>query len=454
MEIQFLGATGTVTGSKYLLRAGNKKILVDCGLFQGYKQLRLRNRVNLPIAPEDIDVVVLTHAHLDHSGYLPVLVRDGFDGPVLSTKATHDLCGVLLPDSGRLQEEEAEYANRHGFSKHKPALPLYTEEDAFRALGRFTPVAFGEDIDLGDGIRLRLSPAGHMLGAASVRIEHGGRSIAFSGDVGRANDPILYPPAPLAPADYLVVESTYGNRRHDECDALAVLEEVLNRTFERGGIVIIPSFAVGRAQTLMYMVHALQQAGRIPKQVPVYLNSPMAAEATRLYLKHHEYHRLSGEECEAICASVRIVATPQDSRRLNEKTRGPAVIIAGSGMATGGRVLHHIKAFGPDPRNTILFAGFQAGGTRGASMVAGAAEVKIHGDYIPIRAEVKNIDSLSGHADYVEMLEWLRAAKMQPRRVFVTHGEADAADAMRRHLQDELGWSAEVPEQLQKITLA
>ena len=453
MELQFLGATGTVTGSKYLLRAGGKKILVDCGLFQGYKQLRLRNRIELPIAPDEIDVVVLTHAHLDHSGYLPVLVRDGFAGPVLSTAATHDLCGVLLPDSGRLQEEEAEYANRHGFSKHKPALPLYTEEDAFRALARFTPVAFGEDVDLGDGIRLRLSPAGHMLGAASVRIEHGGRSIAFSGDVGRANDPILYPPSPLAPADYLVVESTYGNRRHEDVDPLAALEEVLNRTFKRGGIVIIPSFAVGRAQTLMYLVHTLQQAGRIPKHVPVYLNSPMAAEATRLYLKHHEYHRLSAQEGEAICAAVRIVATPQDSRHLNEKIRGPAVIIAGSGMATGGRVLHHIKAFGSDPHNTILFAGFQAGGTRGADMVAGAQEVKIFGDYIPIRAEVKNIDSLSGHADYAEMLDWLRAANMRPRRVFVTHGEAAAADAMRRHIQDSLGWPAEVPEQLQKVKL-
>lgn len=454
MEIQFLGAAGTVTGSKYLLRAGSKNILVDCGLFQGYKQLRLRNRSTLPIKPEEIDAVILTHAHLDHSGYLPVLVRDGFDGPILSTQATHDLCGVLLPDSGRLQEEEAEFANRHGYSKHKPALPLYTEEDALRALRRFSAVPFGEDVDLGEGVRLRLSPAGHMLGAASVRIEHGGRSIAFSGDVGRANDPILYPPSPLAPADYLVVESTYGNRRHDDCDALSVLEDVFSRTFKRGGIVIIPSFAVGRAQTLMYMIHQLKLAGRMPRNIPVYLNSPMAAEATRLYLKHHEYHRLSEEACEEISASVRIVATPQDSRQLNEKTRGPAVIIAGSGMATGGRVLHHIKAFGPAPHNTILFAGFQAGGTRGADMVAGASSVKIHGDYIPIRAEVKNIDSLSGHADYVEMLEWLRAAKMRPLRVFVTHGEASAADAMRHHIEESLGWPAEVPEQLQKVKLA
>ena len=453
MDIQFLGAAGTVTGSKYLLRVGGRKVLVDCGLFQGYKQLRLRNRAVLPIKPEEIDAVVLTHAHLDHSGYLPVLVRDGFAGPVFATAAARDLCGILLPDSGRLQEEEAEYANRHGYSKHKPALPLYTEADAFRALGRFVPVEYGEQMELGPAVSMRLTPAGHMLGAASVRIEHAGRSIVFSGDIGRSNDAILYPPAPFEGADYLVVESTYGNRLHDASDALTVLEDVFKRTFERGGLVVIPSFAVGRAQTLMYMIHALKQAGRMPSHVPVYLNSPMAIDATRLYLRHHEYHRLTSEQSKEICASVHAVATPEESRRLNEKTRGPAVIIAGSGMATGGRVLHHIRAFGPDSRNTILFAGFQAGGTRGADMVAGATEVKIHGDYVPIRAEVKNIDSLSGHADYREMLAWMGAAQTPPRCVFVTHGEASAADAMRRHIEERLHWSAEVPEHMQRTVL-
>ncbi len=453
MEMEFLGATGTVPGSKYLGRAGSKKILVDCGLFQGYKQLRLRNRAKLPVDVDTIDVVVLTHAHLDHSGYLPVLVRDGYAGAVLSTEATRDLCRILLPDSGRLQEEEAEFANRHGFSKHNPALPLYTEEDAFKALNRFAPVNFGEAVDLGEGISLQLSPVGHMLGAASVRITHAGRSIVFSGDVGRANDPILFPPAPLAPADYLVVESTYGNRRHEQSDALAVLEQVLNRTFERGGIVIIPSFAVGRAQTMMYMIHALKQAGRIAHNVPVYLNSPMAIDATRLYLEHHELHRLSAAEGEAICASVHAVNTPKESQRLNEHPHHPCIIIAGSGMATGGRVLHHLKAFAPDKRNTILFVGFQAGGTRGANMVAGAEAVKIHGEYVPIRAEVVNIDNLSGHADYVEMLDWLRQANMHPRRVFVTHGEADAADSMRRHIEEELHWPVCVPEHGERVVL-
>ena len=453
MDIQFLGAAGTVTGSKYLIRAGGRKILVDCGLFQGYKQLRLRNRSDLPIAADEIDTVVLTHAHLDHSGYLPVLVRQGFAGAILATQATRDLCGILLPDSGRLQEEEAEFANRHGFSKHKPALPLYTEEDALRTLGRFSPVAFGETVDLGNGLELRLSPAGHMLGAASVRIAYGGRSIVFSGDVGRDNDPILPPPAPLEAADYLVVESTYGNRRHADVDPLVALEEVLNRTFKRNGIVIIPSFAVGRAQTLMYLIHALKRAGRIPDHVPVYLNSPMAIDATAFYLQHHDYHRLTAAQSKEIVASVHAVATPKESMRLNERLRAPAIIIAGSGMATGGRVLHHIKAFAHDSRNTILFAGFQAGGTRGADMVAGAESVKIHGEYVPINAEVVNIDSLSGHADHAEMIAWLQKSRMRPRRVFVTHGEPAAADAMRLHIEEALHWPAEVPEHLQKIAL-
>lgn len=454
MRLQFLGATGTVTGSKYLVRAGGKNILVDCGLFQGYKQLRLRNRSALPIdiAPADIDAVVLTHAHLDHSGYLPVLVRDGFAGAVLSTAPTRDLCAILLPDSGRLQEEEAEFANRHGYSRHKPAEPLYTEEDAYAALRRFAPVDIDTDIDLGDGIVLRLATAGHMLGAASVRLTHAGRSLAFSGDVGRPADPILFAPAPLAPCDYLVVESTYGNRRHDPSDPMQALESVLKRTFARGGLVILPSFAIGRAQALMYMLYKLKQAGRIP-DIPIYLNSPMAIEATGVYLDYVGRHRLSAEESRAVCAGVHIVRTAQESERLNEHLHGPAVVIAGSGMATGGRVLHHIKRFAPDPRNTILFAGFQAGGTRGAALVSGVREIKIHGAYVTVNAEVANIDNLSGHADYAEMLDWLAQSHMRPRRVFVTHGEADAADAMRRHIEESLGWPAEVPEHLQAVEL-
>ncbi len=451
MEIEFLGATGTVTGSKYLVHAGEKKILVDCGLFQGFKQLRLRNWAPLPINPAEVDMVVLTHAHLDHSGYLPILIRDGFTGKILCTSATRDLCEVLLPDSGRLQEEEARFANRHGFSKHSPALPLYTEQQAQASLAQFVPIALGSDVDIGGGLSLRLSPAGHLLGAATVRLCHGGQSIVFSGDLGRPSDLILVPPARIEQADYLVVESTYGNRRHDPSDPKDILEQVLNRTFDRGGVVVIPSFAVGRAQTLMYLIHLLKAAGRIP-DVPVFLNSPMAINATRIFHNHRGEHRLSPPECEAMCTAAKIVNSPEESKRLNQRS-GPMILIAGSGMATGGRVVHHLKAFAPDARNTVLFAGYQAGGTRGAAMVGGTDVIKIHGEYVPVRAEVASIDNLSGHADYAEILDWLRLSEISPREVFVTHGEADAADAMRRHIAESLGWNARVPEYLERVIL-
>lgn len=451
MELEFLGATGTVTGSKYLVRAGTKKLLVDCGLFQGFKQLRLRNWAPLPIEPAEVDAVVLTHAHLDHSGYLPLFVRQGFAGRILCTPATRDLCEILLPDSGRLQEEEAQYANRRGYSKHRPALPLYTEQEALASLERFAPLAFGTDVELGDGLSLRLSPAGHMLGAATVRLSHAGQSLVFSGDLGRPEDLILVPPAPLEPTDYLVIESTYGNRRHDPSDPKDALERVLNRTFERGGVVVIPSFAVGRAQTLMYLIHLLKAQGRIA-DVPVFLNSPMAVDATKIFHNHRGEHRLSPVECDAMCAAAKIVRSPEESKRLNQR-HGPMVLIAGSGMATGGRVVHHLKAFVPDERNTVLFVGYQAGGTRGAALVGGASAIKIHGEYVPVRAEVAVIDNLSGHADYAEILDWLRPLAAAPRRVFITHGEPDAADAMRRHVAEALGWDVHVPDYLERVAL-
>lgn len=451
MEIEFLGATGTVTGSKYLVRAGTKKVLVDCGLFQGFKQLRLRNWAPLPIDPDEVDTVVLTHAHLDHSGYLPVFVREGFAGKVLCTAATRDLCQILLPDSGHLQEEEAEYANRHGFSKHSPALPLYTELQAEASLGRMAPVTFDTDVNLGEGVTLRLSPAGHMLGAATVRLSHGGESLVLSGDLGRPDDLLMRPPAPIAQADYLVVESTYGNRRHASGDPKDTLAAVLNRTFARGGVVVIPSFAVGRAQTLMYLIHLLKAEGRIP-DVPVFLNSPMAVDATRIFHNHRGEHRLAPAQCDAMCSAAKIINSADESRRLNER-RGPMVLIAGSGMATGGRVVHHLKAFAPDARNTVLFVGYQAGGTRGAALVAGAEAIKIHGAYVPVRAEVAVIDNLSGHADYAQILDWLRGFDRPPRRVFVTHGEPDAADAMRRHIAEDLAWDVHVPEYLERVVL-
>ncbi len=449
MVLQFLGATGTVTGSKYLLRHRGASVLVDCGLFQGFKQLRLRNWAALPVAASSIDAVILTHAHIDHSGYLPLLAKQGFKGKVYCSEATHELCSILLPDSGYLQEEEAAYANRRGFSKHHPALPLYTREDAVRCLRQFVPQPFGTDWSPASGLTANLAPSGHMLGSAFVRIDDGSRSILFSGDIGRPNDLILAAPTRVPGADYLVVESTYGNRLHEASDPLIKLGQVINRTAARGGVVVIPAFAVGRAQNLMYCIHLLKERGII-QNLPVYLNSPMAANATRIYHRHRDEHRLTPEQCDAMCHAATIVNTPDESRALNAK-HGPMVIIAASGMATGGRVVHHLKAFASDRRNTILFAGFQAGGTRGASIVGGATSVRIHGQDVPIRAEVASLDNLSAHADAAEIVQWMRGFSTVPRQTFITHGEPDAADAMRQRIERELGWSCRVPEYLESV---
>jgi len=452
MKLSFLGAAGTVTGSKYLLEQAGRRVLVDCGLFQGYKQLRLRNWAAPPVALKSLDAVILTHAHIDHSGYLPLLAKNGYTGPVYCSSATRDLCEILLPDSAHLQEEEADYANRRGFSKHHPALPLYTRDDATRALALLKTCAFDEEWEPAPGMMARLTPNGHILGSASVLVRWAGRSIAFSGDLGRPNDLVMKPPSPLHEADYLVLESTYGDRRHDSTDPRAELATIINRTVRRRGAVIIPSFAVGRAQTLLYAVHLLKADGRIP-DVPVFLNSPMAADATRLFRAHPGEHRLSHEQCEQMAKVATIINSAEESIRLNER-RGPMIIISASGMATGGRVLHHLKTFAPDARNTILFAGFQAGGTRGAAMVGGATSIKIFGEYVPVRAEVAMIDSLSAHADYQEIMAWLGAFQEPPRQTFIVHGEPAAADAMRRRIEEELCWKCRVPEHMEQVELA
>lgn len=451
MEICFLGATGTVTGSKYLVSAGSTNILVDCGLFQGLKQLRLRNWDRLPVELASLAAVILTHAHIDHSGYLPLLVKQGYKGKVYCSSATLELCAILLPDSGRLQEEQAEYANRHEFSKHKPALPLYTQEDAERALQHLVALDFNQDIVIGGNVTARLFPAGHIPGAASVELRDQHTRLVFSGDIGRPDDPIMQPPTPLEAADYLVLESTYGNRQHDSRDVLQLLGEIVNRTAQRGGVLVIPAFAVGRSQMLLHYIRLLKDAGSIP-DLPVYLNSPMAVDVTEIFYRHHLEHKLSLEQCEAACGVAKIIRTPEESKALNRRT-DPMIIIAGSGMATGGRVVHHLKAFAPDPRNTILFAGFQAEGTRGAAMVAGTESIRIHGEDVPVRAEIVTLDSLSAHADYTQILEWLAKMKHAPRQVFVTHGEQEAAAAMARHVQEVLHWPARVPEYMEIVQL-
>jgi metallo-beta-lactamase family protein len=451
MELQFLGATGTVTGSRYLLRAGASTMLVDCGLFQGYKELRLRNWSPPPVPPASIDSLILTHAHLDHSGYLPLLARQGFRGKVFCTSATYDLCRILLPDSGHLLEEEAEYLNRHSLSKHAPALPLYTREDALRCLKLFHPVEFGSSWQPARGLTARLSPSGHMPGSSFVHVGDGKRTILFSGDIGRPQDLLLKAPARMEGADYLVVESTYGDRLHERNDVMQQLADVINRTAARGGVVVIPAFAVGRAQTLMYCIHLLKARHAI-HDLPVYLNSPMAASASQVFRHHVNELRITPAECEAMARAVQVVETPEESKVLNTR-HGPMVIIAASGMATGGRVVHHLKAFAPDKRNTILFAGFQAGGTRGATIAGGAPTVRIHGQDVPVRAEVAMLDTLSAHADGAEIVAWLRGFSAAPRQTFITHGEPAAADAMRQRIERELHWSCHVPYYLESLPL-
>ena len=452
MQLKFLGAAGTVTGSRYLLDTGATKILVDCGLFQGYKPLRLRNWAPFPVAPAEIDAVVLTHAHLDHSGYLPLLVRSGFRGRIFCTRATRHLCKILLRDSGHLQEKDAEYANRRGFSKHKPALPLYTEADAERSLAHFTDVEFGRERDIADGVTVKLRRAGHILGAATAEVRVGNARLLFSGDLGRPDSPTMLPPEPVSAADYLVVESTYGNRRHADIDPATALAQVITRTTRRSGTVLIPAFAVGRAQDLLYLIGKLKAENRLSSMLPVFLDSPMAAEASRIFHEHREDHRLSQEECDRTYSAATYMRDVQESKALNDNPV-PKVIVSASGMATGGRVLHHLKNLAPDRRNTLLFAGFQAGGTRGALIVAGAETVKIHGVEVPIRAEVANLEMLSAHADAGEILAWLRGFERAPKMTFVTHGEPAAADTLRRRIQDELGWPCSVPDQLEAVAL-
>lgn len=452
MQLTFLGATGTVTGSKYLLTYRNKLILIDCGLFQGLKQLRLKNWAPLPINPKEVDAVVLTHAHIDHSGYLPLFVKNGFSGKVYCSAATSDLCEVLLLDAAHLQEEEAKYANKGGFSKHAPALPLYTQADAQNALTLLSTVDYGQNIDLGDGLTMQLSPSGHILGSAFVRIFSSKTSIVFSGDIGRPHDVLMKAPARIKQADYLVMESTYGNRLHEKSDPKIKLARIINETVKNNGIVVIPVFAVGRAQELLYYIHLLKASNAIASHIPVFLNSPMAVDATAIFNHFKDEHRLTSEQSHALCHTAHIVNSVEESKRLNE-SKGPMIILSASGMATGGRVIHHLKAFAPDAKNTILFVGFQAAGTRGAAMLDGVESIKIHGEYVPVKAKVEYVPNLSAHADYLEMIDWLKGFESPPKKTFLTHGEPVAADAMRLHIQEQLHWQVVVPEYLETVHL-
>lgn len=443
IDLTFYGATGTVTGSRSLVEVGGQRLLVDCGLFQGYKTLRDRNWAELPFDARSLDAVLLTHAHIDHSGALPLLMKAGFKGRIWTTAATAELAEILLLDTAHLQEEEARYRNRHGKTKHQPAEPLYTLDDAHKAIEHLHRVGSDGMLNLGDA-HIEFTPAGHILGACSIRISDGERSVLFSGDLGRDDDLVMLPPQTGQCADWVVVESTYGDRLHMELDPIEQLGDIVRRTAARGGVVVIPAFAVGRTQGLLYSLYRLKQAAAIP-DLPVVLDSPMGIKATGLYERHNHLHRLSDEECEGIRRMTRFVSSVDDSKALMRQ-RYPMVVIAGSGMVTGGRVLHHIANFGTHPRNTIVLSGFQAGGTRGADLAAGAKSIKLFGEYVSIRAEVAQIEGLSAHADQSGLLGWLKGLGQAPKQVFVTHGEPHAADTLRLRIQEQLGWSARVPD--------
>lgn len=455
--LRFLGATATVTGSKFLVTAGGTQVLVDAGLFQGPKALRRRNRLPLGIDPAALDGVVLSHAHLDHVGYLPVLVRHGLRCPVLATEATARLAAIVLADSGRLQEEEAEFANRHGYSKHHPALPLYTEADAKAAAARITPVALGGATEAG-GVRLSLTSAGHILGSATVRVEiDEGRAAVFSGDLGRAAHPLLAAPAPPPPCDVLVLESTYGDRTHeDEEAALERLAGIIRRTDARGGVVVIPAFAVDRTEVILHHLRRLGEQGRIP-EIPVYVDSPMGVAVLDVYraaIAAHDPELRMGVTVDDFSppGGVREVRSVAESIRLNEIERG--IIVSSSGMATGGRVLHHLARRLPDERNSVLLVGYQSVGTRGARLLSGATAVKMLGSYVPVRAEIGDIQGFSVHADAGELVEWVARCSPPPRLVYLVHGEPEASASLARRLVTETGVAAVVPSPGEVVSIA
>lgn len=449
--LRFLGATDTVTGSRYLLETPAGTLLVDCGLFQGYKALRERNWRRFPVDPASISAVVVTHAHLDHTGYLPALVRDGFRGAIHATRGTVELSKLVLTDSGRLLEEQARYAFRHHTSRHEHPRPLYTEEDALAALDRFVAHPFDERINLGAHTTLHFVPAGHILGAAQVHLESDGIQVHFTGDLGRADDPLMLPPRPLERSDVLVTESTYGNRTHPHDDPITQLGEVIQRVCRKGGVVILPAFAVGRAETILLHLSRLRDTGAIP-DVPVFLNSPMAVSAAEIYERYPQEHRISAGEFRSMYDIATLVKSVDDSKLLNLRG-GPAIIISASGMLEGGRVLHHIMAYGSDPSNAIVLTGFQAGGTRGAALQQGERLLRIYGQDVPIRAEVVVLESLSAHADSTQILAWLRSAAIAPKSTFVTHGEPEASDRLRLRIKRELGWQVRVPDMGESVDL-
>lgn len=440
--LRFLGAAETVTGSKYLVESDGMKVLIDCGLFQGFKNLRLRNWEPFPVPPESIDVILITHAHLDHSGYVPAIVKSGFKGKILMTAGTFELCKILWADSAKIFEEDTERANRKGYTKHNPAKTLFGLEDVERALSRVQVVEFNKEIQLKNNVTAKFIHAGHILGASQILLTVGSKTIHFTGDLGRQRDPLIMSPQDFPGADILVCESTYGDSLHSMEDPEDQLQEILSKVIDRGGTAVIPAFAVGRTQSLMLHIWRLIQKGRIPN-VPVYLNSPMATSVSSLYHQHQEEHRIDASEFEQMYKSVRIVRDVEQSEALNENQE-PKIIIAASGMMTGGRILHHVAKFGTSSKNAILFSGYQAGGTRGRLLLEGAKSIRIFKKDVPIHAEIYSLDSLSAHMDSSEILNWLKTSTKIPSITYLTHGEPAAADRLRFLISDQLGWQVKV----------
>jgi metallo-beta-lactamase family protein len=455
--LRFLGAAGTVTGSRFLLTSGGRTVLVDCGLFQGLKELRLRNWERFAADPKRLDSIVITHAHLDHSGYLPSIVRDGYRGRIHATAATIDLCRIVLPDSGHLQEEEAEYANHAGYSKHVPALPLYTEADALRTQEYFTAAQFDARVEVANQIHATFRGAGHILGSAGILLETPSRRLLFSGDLGRPNHPLMRPPAALPEAEIVAVESTYGDRIHEDQKSLDSFADAIARTAARGGVIVIPSFAVDRTEVLLFHLRAMVQSGRIPG-LPIYVDSPMALAALKLY--KHAILTGSAEIRPEVAGRPEVldpgltseVTTREESIALNSLA-GPMIIISASGMATGGRVLHHLARGLPDARNAVILVGYQAEGTRGRALLEGAPAVKMLGRYVPVRAEVVNVPAFSVHADRAEILAWLATAPRRPELAFIVHGDPAAAQSLCAAVRKELGWNAVVPRHLEQVRI-
>ncbi|MDT0691701.1 MBL fold metallo-hydrolase [Salegentibacter sp. F188] len=445
INIHFLGAAGTVTGSKYLVDTGDKKILIDCGLFQGLKELRLKNWEYPPVNVANIDAVLLTHGHMDHTGYLPRLVKQGFNGSIYGTNPTLDIAKIILNDSAKIQEQEAERANKEGYSKHSLAEPLYNLKDVEKTIPHFKGIPQAQWIPLFDGIRARFQYSGHILGATYIELDIYGKRFVFSGDIGRTNDLLLYPPLKPKKADILFVESTYGGRFHpDEVEALPKIEKLINDTINRGGSLFIPSFSVERAQLMMLIFWKLLKENKIPK-VQMIMDSPMGANVLELFHRTRDWHRLEDNECDEMCSHFTLVSSYRETMELRTDNR-PKIVIAGSGMLTGGRMLNYLETQAQNPNNTLLFVGYQAEGTRGRKLLEGEKELKVYGIWVPFNMQVAEIEGLSAHADHAELIEWMGDIKNKPERIFIVHGEKESAEALQKGIKETYGWNTEIPQ--------